>query len=180
MDLPTSERLGTITVLRGFSRALRYCYFLLQSRCIPCLIASPLEMLCTLQYSCNFFSVSRSNLIVNFTSLGLSTLGLPVLGLNSSPHFLPCINFTKCQTKSQEFFRKKYFFYFLRKKEIATNFRNLSPNTSAALFPTHPNPPAWQCGRSYQKPTSSAHPQLKRWQKPHKLAEFVRRRAARP
>ena len=111
MDLPTSERLGLITVLRCFCRALRYCYFLLQSRCIPCLIASPLEMLCTLQYSCNFFSVSRSNLIVNFTSLGLSTLGLPVLGLNSSPHFLPCINFTKCQTKSQEFFRKKLKFH---------------------------------------------------------------------
>lgn len=131
MDLPTSERLGTITVLRGFSRALRYCYFLLQSRCIPCLIASPLEMLCTLQYSCNFFSVSRSNLIVNFTSLGLSTLGLPVLGLNSSPHFLPCINFTKCQTKSQEFFRKKYFF-FLGKKKL-----QLFLETLAQTLPQH-------------------------------------------
>ena len=132
MDLPTSERLGLITVLRCFCRALRYCYFLLQSRCIPCLIASPLEMLCTLQYSCNFFSVSRSNLIVNFTSLGLSTLGLPVLGLNSSPHFLPCINFTKCQTKSQEFFRKKYFFIFLGKKKL-----QLILETLAQTLPQH-------------------------------------------
>ena len=76
-------------------------FFWAQSKWIPLRIASPFVILFSSQYCRSNLSVSESSLMVKFIPLGLSALGLPVLGDTLSPHFLPCINYNLWKAKSQ-------------------------------------------------------------------------------
>lgn len=85
----------------AFWKGLPVYFFCSKSRLIPCRIASPRDIPCIVQYSCNLAAVSWSSRIVRLIPFGLSALGRPVRGDISSPHFLPCIKYILCKAKSQ-------------------------------------------------------------------------------
>ena len=91
--LPMYNRFQTGLSCRVFSSCQlcggvdSFFYFCVKSRCIPCRIASPFEILCFSQYSASLFSVSASSLMLKRVSFGFSAFGLPVRGDIVSPLF---------------------------------------------------------------------------------------------
>lgn len=89
----------------AFWKGLPVYFFCSKSRLIPCRMASPRDIPCIVQYSCNLAAVSWSSRIVRLIPFGLSALGRPVRGDISSPHFLPCIKYIYARQKAKWNFR---------------------------------------------------------------------------